>query len=69
MDSEVPFFEYNLTFPILSKDYYDNEDFVTSSKNKNPVGTGKFKISEAESSYLILEKNSSWWNKESVLLF
>ena len=67
LDSEVPFFEYNLTFPILSKDYYDNEDFVTSSKNKNPVGTGKFKISEAESSYLILEKNSSWWNKEKSI--
>ena len=64
LDKEVPFFEYNLTFPILSRDYYDDEDFVTTSKNSSPVGTGKFKISEAESSYLILEKNISWWNKE-----
>lgn len=64
LDKEVPFFEYNLTFPILSKDYYDDEDFVTSSKNSNPVGTGKFKISETESSYLLLEKNNSWWNKD-----
>ena len=29
LDHEVPFFEYNLTFPILSKDYYEGEDFVT----------------------------------------
>ena len=64
LDREVPFFEYNLTFPILSKDYYENEDFSTTSKNSSPVGTGKFKISQAESSYLILEKNNSWWNKE-----
>ena len=64
LDKEVPFFEYNLTFPILSKDYYENEDFSTTSKNSSPVGTGKFKISQAESSYLILEKNNSWWNKE-----
>ena len=66
LDKEVPFFEYNLTFPILSRDYYDDEDFVTTSKNSSPVGTGKFKISEAESSYLILEKNNSWWYKEST---
>ena len=64
LDKEVPFFEYNLTFPILSKDYYENEDFTTTSKNSSPVGTGKFKISQSESSYLILEKNNSWWNKE-----
>lgn len=28
------------------------------------MGTGKFKITDAQSSYIILEKNSSWWNKE-----
>lgn len=64
LDKEVPFFEYNLTFPILSRDFYEEEDFITTSKNSSPVGTGKFKISQAESSYLILEKNNSWWNKE-----
>ena len=65
LDKEIPFFEYNLTFPILSKDYYDDEDFVATSKNSNPVGTGKFKISQAESSYILLEKNNSWWNKDN----
>ena len=64
LDKEIPFFEYNLTFPILSKDYYEGEDFSSTSKNSSPVGTGKFKITDAQSSYIILEKNSSWWNKE-----
>ena len=26
LDKEVPFFEYNLTFPILSKEYFEGED-------------------------------------------
>ncbi len=64
LDGEIPFYEYQLTFPILSKDYYENEDFVNTSKNNSPVGTGKYKIAEVESSYIILEKNEGWWNRE-----
>lgn len=64
LDKEVPFFEYNLTFPILSKDYYEGEDFVNTTKNTMPTATGKFKIAEVQPSYIILEKNRSWWNKE-----
>lgn len=64
LDREVPFFEYNLTFPILSKEYYQGEDFSSTGKNSSPAGTGKFKITDAQSSYLTLEKNSNWWNKE-----
>ena len=30
LGKEVPFFEYNLTFPILSSEYYNNEDFTTT---------------------------------------
>lgn len=64
LDSQIPFFEYNLTFPILSSEYYETQDFVNTEKNKSPVGTGKYKISNVESSYIILEKNKSWWNKD-----
>ncbi|MBO6244312.1 MAG: hypothetical protein J6O41_07125, partial [Clostridia bacterium] len=64
LDAEVPFFEYYLTFPILSRDYYESEDFANTDKNNAPVCTGKFKIADAESSYITLEKNTSWWNKE-----
>ncbi|MCI8470151.1 MAG: peptide ABC transporter substrate-binding protein [Clostridia bacterium] len=67
LDREIPFFEYQLTFPILSKDYYENEDFVNTEKNTSPIGTGKYKISEVQPSYLILEKNESWWNKQTNL--
>ena len=64
LDSDVPFFEYNLTFPILSKEYYQGEDFATSSKNSSPVGTGMFKITDVEASYITLSKNTSYWNKD-----
>lgn len=67
LDKEIPFFEYQLTFPILSKDYYETEDFVNTSKNDSPVGTGKYKITEVQPSYIILEKNAGWWNKEKNL--
>ena len=58
LSQEVPFFEYNLTFPILSSSYYEGEDFATSEKNRAPVTTGKYKISEVEGSYISLEKNT-----------
>jgi len=67
LDREVPFFEYNLTFPILSKAYYESQDFVNTEKNNAPVGTGKYKISELKPSYIILVKNNSWWNKDIEL--
>lgn len=67
LDTEVPFFEYNLTFPILSKEYYESEDFVNTEKNQSPVGTGKYKIADVQPSYIILLKNNNWWNKEKNL--
>ena len=68
LDREVPFFEYYLTFPILSKDNYEGEDFSTTAKNSQPIGTGKYKIATVESSNIVLEKNTSWWNiKEKPL--
>ena len=64
LDKEVPFFEYNLTFPILSKEYYEGEEFTNTTKNDAPIGTGQFKIAEVQPSYIILEKSTNWWNKE-----
>lgn len=58
---EVPFFEYNLTFPIMSYKYFENEDFVNTSKNNNPVGTGRFKVS-SENGNVLLKRNQNWWN-------
>lgn len=67
LDKEVPFFEYYLTFPILSKEYYDAEDFINTDKNRAPIGTGKYKIADVQPSYIILEKNTFWWNKKTEL--
>lgn len=64
LDKEVPFFEYNLTFPIMSQKYYENEDFINTSKNDNPIGTGKFKLAN-ENGNIILKQNKDWWNKEN----
>ena len=64
LDSEVPFFEYNLTFPILSKDFYEGQDFANTEKNSAPASTGMYKISDVQGSYITLEKNTSWWNKD-----
>ena len=61
LSEEVPFFEYNLTFPILPNNYYLGEDFFTSVKT--PIGTGMFKITSIDSSNITLSKNENWWNK------
>lgn len=60
LSQEVPFFEYNLTFPILPNNYYLGEDFNTSTKI--PIGTGMYKISNIEASKITLVKNEKWWN-------
>lgn len=63
LSKKVPFFEYYLNFPILSSNYYANEDFWNTSKNEAPVTTGSYKISEVTSNTITLEKNETWWNK------
>ena len=66
LSQEVPFFEYYLTFPIMSKGYYGEDDFANTDKNAKPIGTGKYKISEADGSYITLEKNENWWNAKKI---
>lgn len=58
----VDFFEYNLTFPIMSANYYAGEDFVTTEKNTHPIGTGIFKISNVDSNVIKLVKNETYWD-------
>jgi len=64
LSQAVPFFEYNLTFPIMSHQYYENEDFATTSKNEHPVGTGRFKVA-LDNGNVMLKQNQNWWNKEN----
>lgn len=69
LEKEVRFFEYYLNFPILSSSYYANEDFWNTEKNKMPVTTGRYKISEVTNNTITLEKNKSWWseNKNGII--
>ena len=62
LNTDAPFFEYNLTFPILSNTYYENEDFYNPSKPM--IGTGRFKIVDINSNCISLEKNMQWRNIE-----
>ena len=64
LSEEVPFFEYNLIFPIMSNNYYTNEDFYTTGKI--PIGTGMYKIESITDSNITLIKNQLWWNKKNI---
>ena len=64
LDQEVPFFEYNLTFPILSSKYYSDKEFIP---NIVPLGTGMYKVTEVQSSAIILEKNEYYWKTDEKL--
>lgn len=65
LDQEIPFFEYNLTFPILSRNYYLDKEFIADIV---PVGTGMYKVSEVKESSLILSKNEYYPEKNDLKL-
>lgn len=58
LDASIPFFEYNLTFPIVSSNYYFDEDFYSSTKT--PIGTGKYKITNISTNNMTLVRNIKW---------
>ena len=58
LDEEIPFFEYNLTFPIMNYMSYFDKDFYAD--NSIPIGTGRFKISSINSNSITLSKNENW---------
>ena len=65
LSEKVPFYEYYLTFPILSSNYYADGNFWDTDKHKAPTATGRFQISEETGNRIILTKNTNWWNKEN----
>lgn len=56
-DSEIPYFEYNLIFPIVSSKYFNELNIKSESKNLKPVGTGMFYISDVNNNSILLKKN------------
>ena len=67
IDHEIAFFEYNLIFPIMSKSYYEGQDFSNTDKNNAPVGTGKYKIVEEGNGQIILNKNENYTREDLTL--
>ena len=67
LNQEVPFFEYNLIFPIMSRTYYEGLDFTNTDKNSAPIGTGKYKIVQNISNAIILNKNEHYAREELTL--
>lgn len=65
LNEATPFFEYNLTFPIISKAFFENEDFSKTEKNYYPMGTGMYKFVAIEENAIQLVKNENWWNIEN----
>ena len=62
LSQAVPFFEYNLTFPIMCASYYEGEDFANTDKNNAPIGTGMFKIQTRELDSIKLVRNDTYWD-------
>ena len=58
-----PFFEYKLTFPIMSSAYYGESSFTDEEKNLAPVSTGKFKINELVNNQIKLTYNDYYYDK------
>ena len=61
LNMEIPFFEYNLTFPVMSEKNYIDDNFFASTKI--PIGTGKYKIETINGNQIILAKNQEYHNK------
>lgn len=70
VNQEVPFFEYNLTFPIVSSSFFGGDtNIAQSDKNNLPMGTGKYRLQSIDiATNLTLKENSAWWNTENVKL-
>lgn len=67
INQEIPFFEYNLIFPIISSHYYEGQDLYNTEKNLNPICTGKYKVVENIGNSIILGKNENYKREEMTL--
>ena len=63
LDQKIPFFEYNLTFPIMSSAYYNEESMIGNEKNNNAPGTGMYLVGNVSSTEIELKRNPNWWGK------
>ncbi len=64
LKNEEPFFEYNLIFPIVSSNQFEDEDFFKS--RLAPYATGMYKVKSATSEKIELVQNENWYNAENT---
>ena len=60
LDTEIPFFEYLLNFPIMSSNYEQN------NKIDELTSTGMYYISKINENNIVLKANENWWNIENA---
>lgn len=68
IDKQIPYFEYNFIFPIVSSKYFDEENFRLESKNLKPAGTGMFYISDVSNNNILLKRNVNGWDNKIMKL-
>lgn len=64
LNKEEPFFEYNLIFPIVSKEQFKEEDFYKS--RLAPISTGMYKVISATTEKIELSINENWYNSNNI---
>lgn len=64
LSEDASFFEYNLIFPIMCKNYYGEEDFFET--HKYHIGTGMYKIATTSAYQIVLEKNDNYRNQDKI---
>ena len=52
--------QYDLTFPIISSRYYENEDFKKTDKNMMPMGTGMYRYVYTNDKYYNFTCNNKY---------
>lgn len=63
LKEEVPFFEYNLIFPIVSKKQYEDKNMKNSKDI--PIGTGIYKVEKITDEKIDLTINGQYRNLEN----
>lgn len=58
LNKEIPFFEYNLIFPIICSKQYETASI--NSTSIIPLGTGKYKIKKIDDDKIEIIKNENW---------
>ena len=68
VNQKIPYFEYNLIFPIMSSKYFTEVNFTSESKNIKIPGTGMFYISDLNSNSILLKKSTSNIKNKTIKL-